>query len=87
MLKREETRLSPLEMPESSEILDYWLGRQPQPPVLTVAFSGLGQRAASWVRELGELARQIRSAAEREQGLTILIPQSVHRGADDDFGI
>lgn len=73
LLKREETRLKPLEMPESKEILDYWMGKQEEPPLLTVAFSGLGQNAANWVRELGAITRQIRAAAALEQGLTSIV--------------
>ncbi|HVE85660.1 MAG TPA: hypothetical protein VND93_22555 [Myxococcales bacterium] len=73
LLKREETRLRPLEMPESNDILQYWLGDVPQPPVLTVAFSGLGRRASEWVRDIGFLVRQVRVAAENEQGLTAIV--------------
>lgn len=73
LLKREEVRLKPLEMPESKEILDYWMGKTPEPPLLTVAFSGLGQNAATWVRDLGALVQQVRSAAALEQGLTAIV--------------
>ncbi|HEY8207903.1 MAG TPA: hypothetical protein VIG99_10515 [Myxococcaceae bacterium] len=73
LLKREETRLRPLEMPESKDVLDYWLGHAPEPPVLTVAFSGLGRRAAEWVRDIGSLVRQVHRAAEARQGLTSIV--------------
>lgn len=73
LLKREEQRLKPLEMPEAKEILDYWTGRTHEPPLLTVAFSGLGARASHWVRDLGALARQLRAAAAHEQGLSSIV--------------
>lgn len=73
LLKREEMRLRPLEMPESNEILDYWLGHAAEPPVLSVAFSGLGRRAAEWVRDIGALVRQVHAAAEAGQGLTTIV--------------
>lgn len=73
LLKREEKRLSPLELPEANDILAYWLGEVPEPPVLTVAFSGLGRRAAEWVRDIGALVRQIRMATGSEQGLTAIV--------------
>jgi hypothetical protein len=86
LLKREEMRLRPLEMPEFQEILSYWQGKQAQPPLLAVAFSGLGPRASGWVREIGELARQIRQAAAAGEGLTVVIPQHGRASAEDDFG-
>lgn len=73
LLKREETRLRPIEMPEAPEILDYWLGKVREPPVLTVAFSGLGERAATWVRDIGAIVHQIYGAASLEQGLTSIV--------------
>ena len=73
LLKREETRLRPLEMPESTDILDYWLGAVPEPPVLSVAFSGLGRRASEWVRDIGFLVRQVQLAAELQQGLSSIV--------------
>jgi hypothetical protein len=85
LLKREEQRLRPLEMPESSEILAYWMGKQPEPPVLAVAFSGLGPRASGWVREIGALARQIREAAAAGQGLTVIVPK--HGSPDGGFEV
>jgi len=84
LLKREETRLRPLDMPEASEILAYWMGKQPQPPVLAVAFSGLGPRAAGWVREIGELSRQVREAAAAGRGLTMIIPKHATPGESYD---
>lgn len=73
LLQREATRLKPLEMPETEEILDYWMGRAPEPPILTVAFSGLGKHASTWVRDIGLLVHQIRAAASLEQGLTSIV--------------
>lgn len=84
LLKREEMRLKPLDMPEASEILSYWLGKQAEPPVLAVAFSGLGPQASGWVRSIGEIVRQIRGAAEQGRGLTMILPKSVE---ERDYGI
>lgn len=85
LLKREEQRLKPLDMPEAKEILDYWTGRIPEPPLLTVAFSGLGPRASGWVRDLGALSRQIRVCAEREQGITTIVTTPSNQTETYDF--
>jgi len=84
LLKREETRLKPLEMPESQDILNYWMGRTREPPPLTVAFSGLGQPASRWVRDLGALVGQVRAAASMDQGLTSIVTVT-HREVRDEF--
>ncbi|HEY1127362.1 MAG TPA: hypothetical protein VGF83_06335, partial [Actinomycetota bacterium] len=73
LLSREQRRLGRVEIPESEELLAYWLGKVPNPPPLSVAFSGLGTEAANWVREIGELARLLREAAAAERGLTSLV--------------
>lgn len=73
LLKREEVRLRPLEVPETQEILDYWLGRRAEAPFLAAAFFGLGERAAEWVRDIAALAQLVRAAASCEQGLTSII--------------
>jgi hypothetical protein len=73
LLSREQSRLGRVEIPESEELLSYWLGKVPNPPPLSVAFSGLGPEAANWVREIGELARLLREAAAAERGLTSLV--------------
>lgn len=73
LLKREEQRLKPLELPEGKDVLDYWTGRTSEPPLLTIAFSGLGPRASMWVRDLGQLVEQVRAAARREQGLSSIV--------------
>lgn len=70
LLKREETRLKPVELPDADTILGYWLGRLRDPPAMTVAFSGLGRDSGDWVRELGALLSELRHAAARGQGLT-----------------
>ncbi|MBS1150754.1 MAG: hypothetical protein H6Q89_2452 [Myxococcaceae bacterium] len=65
-------------------MLEYWLGRIPEPPVLAVNFSGLGPTANGWIKEIGTLAHLIRSVAANEQGLTAVIS---FRGAEDNpFG-
>jgi hypothetical protein len=38
-----------------------------------VTFSGLGQRAASWVLELGVLTAHLRQAARDQAGLVALV--------------
>lgn len=85
LLKREEQRLKPLELPEGKEILDYWTGRTHAPPLLPVAFSGLGAAATHWVRDLGVLAQQIRAAAALELGLSILVTASGNANETYDY--
>ena len=88
LLARETKRLHPVEAPETHEIVDYWLGRVPDPPTLAVCFSGLGRGAGEWIRDLGAIARTIRSAAAMEQGLTAITtrrgkPMTETSGPDD----
>lgn len=73
LLDREVKRLAPIDPPERHEILDYWLGRVEHPPILAVSFSGLGPRASDWIREIGQMAHLIRSAAAAGQGLTAVL--------------
>lgn len=73
LLEREVRRLHPVHPPERHEILDYWLGRVEQPPILAVTFSGLGPRASDWIRDIGQIARLIRDAAEQRQGFTVVL--------------
>lgn len=73
LLDREVKRLAPVEPPERHEILEYWLGRVKEPPILAVSFSGLGAAAYDWIRQIGELAKIIRTAAANEQGLTAVL--------------
>jgi hypothetical protein len=73
LLDREVKRLSPVDPPERFEILDFWLGRIPSPPVLAVSFSGLGPRSSEWIREIGALGQVVRTAAAEQQGLTAVI--------------
>ncbi len=73
LLQRESKRLKPVDAPERHDVLEYWLGRIPEPPVLAVSFSGLGPQANKWIREIGQLAGVIRAAAAQEQGLTSVI--------------
>lgn len=80
LLEKESRRLKPVEAPEKHEVLQYWLGRVDLPPVLAVTFSGLGAKSNEWIREIGILARMIRSAAAAQHGLTAIIS---HRGDDD----
>jgi hypothetical protein len=42
-----------------------------------VAFSGLGQRSASWVVELGVLASHVREAAMDRTALAVLVTKGV----------
>lgn len=79
LMQRELARLRPIEIPEADEVMDFWLGRVPQPPPLTVSFTGLGPGAFTWVRTVASLAAQIRRAASREQGLTAIITGSASR--------
>jgi len=72
LLKREAVRLRAVGFAQE-EIEEYWFGSQSTPPVLNVAFSGLGAEASQWVRHIGSLSRMIRSAVELEQGLTSII--------------
>jgi hypothetical protein len=81
LLEREVRRLAPVSPPERHEILDYWLGRVLDPPLLAVSFSGLGPRASDWIREIGQLARLVRNTAAAQQGLTaVLTRPSLARG-------
>jgi len=73
LLDRESRRLRPVSAPEKHEVLDYWLGRTKEPPLLAVSFSGLGPRANEWIREIGSLAHVVRDAADAQQGLTAVI--------------
>ncbi|WP_338870397.1 hypothetical protein [Myxococcus stipitatus] len=73
LMLREQERMRLPSLPERDEVLGYWLGKQAQPPPLTVAFSGLGPRAAHWIRELGALTSHIRRAALGKQGLAALV--------------
>jgi hypothetical protein len=73
LLERERERLAPVDLPETDEVLAYWQGRLAEPPALTVAFSGLGQRAASWVLELGVLTAHVRQAARDKAALVALV--------------
>jgi hypothetical protein len=73
LLGRERSRLGPLSLRESDELLAYWLGDVPDAPALSVAFSGLGPTAGGWVREVGELSRLVRNAAAAGHGLTSLV--------------
>jgi hypothetical protein len=73
LLAREAKRLAPVELPERHEILDYWLGRIEQPPLLAVSFSGLGPRASAWIRDVGQMAQLIRNAAADLRGLTVVL--------------
>jgi hypothetical protein len=79
LLDRETKRLKPVEAPERHEILDYWLGRIQEPPLLAVSFSGLGARANEWIREIGNLARLLRQAAGDARGLTVVLSNPARR--------
>jgi len=73
LLAREQERMRLPSLPEKDEVLGYWLGKLAHPPPLTVAFSGLGPRAANWIRELGALTSHVRGAALAKQGLAALV--------------
>ena len=47
---------------------------------LAAAFSGLGERATYWVQDIGALARLLRDATSRNQGLTCIVT----RGSSSD---
>lgn len=69
LLERERERLALADMHALQEPLAYWLGKASQPPVTTAVFSGLGERSASWVKQLGALTSHVREAAQEEAGL------------------
>jgi hypothetical protein len=73
LIEREVRRLRPVTAPEKQEVLDYWMGRTKEPPVLAVSFSGLGTRTQEWIREIGALASIVRVAATAQQGLTAVL--------------
>jgi hypothetical protein len=73
LLTLELERLKLPSLPERDEVLAYWNGKAATPPALTVAFSGLGQRAAHWVVELGVLASHVREAAKDRTALAVLV--------------
>jgi hypothetical protein len=73
LLGRERSRLGPVSLRESDELLAYWTGQLHDVPALSVAFSGLGPTAAEWVREVGEMSRLIRNATAAGHGLTSLV--------------
>jgi hypothetical protein len=73
LVARERKRLGRVEIPEVQELQAYWLGTLPSPPTLTVAFSGLGADAQAWVREVGQLAQQVREASAKDFALTSLV--------------
>ncbi len=73
LLDREMRRLKPLSAPEKHEVLDFWLGRVKEPPLLAVSFSGLGPSSSEWIAQIGLLARVLRNAADAKQGLTAVI--------------
>jgi hypothetical protein len=81
LVGRERSRLGPVSLRESDELLAYWTGRLPEVPALSVAFSGLGPTASAWVREVGELSRLIRNAAAAGHGLTSLLTRRVGRSS------
>jgi hypothetical protein len=80
LIWREAERLKPVEIPETSEILDYWLGKIARPPRFTVAFSALGTQAEAWVAQIGHLTRAIREAAADQQGLLVQLVDEPVRG-------
>jgi hypothetical protein len=82
LLEREVQRLRPVEALERHAILDYWLGREAEPPMLAVCFSGLGPRSFDWITEIGSLAHLIRAAAGAQRGLTAVLSQVGARGDD-----
>lgn len=84
LLGRERVRLGPVSLREANELLAYWSGRLPEPPALSVAFSGLGPGAAGWIREVAELSRVIRDAAAAGHGLTSLVTREGGRVREGD---
>jgi hypothetical protein len=73
LLACEQERMRLSSLPERDEVLAFWMGKVPHPPPLTVSFSGLGPRAAGWIRELGALTSHVRQAATAKQGLAALV--------------
>lgn len=86
LLDREVRRLRPLDAPERHEVIDYWLGRTREAPVLAVSFSGLGPRANEWIRDIGSLAHLIRDAAAQQQGITAVISRKGRAMDNVDVG-
>jgi hypothetical protein len=66
----EQERLRAGELPEMDEVLGLLAGQVPSAPALTVAFSGLGQRAASWIRGWACSRPHLR-AGRREQAALV----------------
>jgi hypothetical protein len=75
LLARERERLQLAVLPESEALLAYWLGRTSETPSRSAVFSGLGERAAAWVQELGVLLAHVREAAHGDAGLVMLVKQ------------
>jgi hypothetical protein len=73
LIRRETDRLRPIAVPEGEDIFDYWMGRKPEPPMLTVAFSGLGGQSPNWVRDLGAMLAVLRNATSLDQGVTSIL--------------
>jgi hypothetical protein len=84
LLKREETRLQPVVVPEARRLLDYWNGTSREVPPLSVAFSGLGVQSERWVMDIGLIAEQVRQAAAAGQGLSMILTRST-RMSEDEF--
>jgi hypothetical protein len=84
LLGRERSRLGSVSLRESDELLAYWTGDLPDPPALSVAFSGLGPTASEWVREVGELSRLIRNATSAGHGLTSLVTREGGQVTDSE---
>lgn len=78
LIAREQERLL-FEVPEAPELIAYWNGKVTSPPMLSVAFSGLGQEASSWIRELGQLTAVVRNAVRARRGLTSLVTRGTSR--------
>jgi hypothetical protein len=68
LLEREVKRLAPVNPPERHEILEYWLGRLEQPPILAVSFSGDRPARQAHPHRRSSAARADRRARKPGQG-------------------
>ncbi len=73
LLRRETDRLGSMRPQEADGIFDFWAGKLREPPMLPVAFSGLGPAAVEWIRRVGQLAEQLRLATAAGLGLTCVV--------------
>ncbi len=84
LLRRETERLGAgtLRAPEADGIFEFWTGKRSEPPMLPVAFSGLGPQAVEWIGRLGQLTALVRNAAAAQHALLcVMTPAGPAPGA------